>query len=432
MSFTVQPGLEDIHAKGATLMFANESELKAFVERTVAKTPVTDIHTHLYTPAFGDLLLWGIDELLAYHYLIAETFRWDRRPYDDFWRMKGVEQADLIWRTLFLEHSPISESCRGVLTVLQELGLDTASRDLASYRSFFAGLTVESYIDRVFEVSGLSSLVMTNDPFVPEEHRIWLSEPGRDARFHAALRIDPLLNAWENASDALQSWGYRVERGLSQSTMAEIRRFLKDWIGRMKPLYLAASLPPDFNWPESSTRARILEECLIPVAGEFGLPLAMMIGVKKLVNKGLRLAGDSVAKAPIEPVENLCAAYPGNKFMLTMLSRENQHECCVAARKFGNLLLFGCWWFMNNPSLIDEITRMRLELLGLSFVPQHSDARVLDQLIYKWSHSRRIIAGVLADKYCDLWRTGWRPTAEEIERDVAGLLGQNFWQFLKS
>ena len=45
-------------------------------------TPVYDIHTHLYAPAFGDLLLWGIDDLLVYHYLVAEGFRhWDL-PYE--------------------------------------------------------------------------------------------------------------------------------------------------------------------------------------------------------------------------------------------------------------------------------------------------------------------------------------------------------------
>ena len=44
-----------------------------------------DIHTHLYDPAMGKLLLWGIDELVTYHYLVAEVFR--ARPdlaYDKF------------------------------------------------------------------------------------------------------------------------------------------------------------------------------------------------------------------------------------------------------------------------------------------------------------------------------------------------------------
>ena len=110
---------------------------------------------------------------------------------------------------------------------------------------------------------------------------------------------------------------------------------------------------------------------------------------------------------------NLCREFPSNRFFVTMLARENQHELCVAARKFGNLMVFGCWWFLNNPSLIDEITRMRMELLGTSFIPQHCDARVLEQLIYKWDHSRQLIAKVLADKYEEMGEAGRR-------RDGAG------------
>ena len=83
------------------------------------------------------------------------------------------------------------------------------------------------------------------------------------------------------------------------------------------------------------------------------------------------------------------------------------------------------------PSLIDEITRLRVELLGLSFTPQHSDARVLDQIIYKWKHSRRVITQVLIDKYRDLTLTGWAPTRAEIERDVQWLFGGAFAAFCR-
>jgi len=41
---------------------------------------------------------------------------------------------------------------------------------------------------------------------------------------------------------------------------------------------------------------------------------------------------------------------------------------------------------------------MRFELLGTSFIPQHSDARILDQLVYKWDHTRRILKKVLVDR----------------------------------
>ena len=111
------------------------------------------------------------------------------------------------------------------------------------------------------------------------------------------------------------------------------------------------------------------------------------------------------------------------------LARENQHELCVLARKFRNLHIFGCWWFTNVPSIMEEMTRMRLELIGLSVTPQHSDARVLDHLIYKWQHSRRLIARVLVDKYQDLAQTGWEPTTPEIERDVRNLFGGAFDRF---
>jgi len=104
---------------------------------------------------------------------------------------------------------------------------------------------------------------------------------------------------------------------------------------------------------------------------------------------------------------------------------------CVLARKFRNLHVFGCWWFTNVPSVTEEMTRMRLELLGLSVTPQHSDARVLDQVIYKWQHSRRLIGKVLGEKYSDLAQTGWQPSDAEIERDVQDLFGGAFERFCR-
>jgi hypothetical protein len=345
--------------------------------------------------------------------------------------MTKQEQADFIWQELFIKRSPYSEACRGVLTALDRLGLDVTSRDFAAYRAHFANVDIDAHIARVFKTANLSSVVMTNDPFDDIERPVWERGFERDARFHAALRIDPLLNDWPNACARLGTWGYDTEPGLGAKCLGEVRRFLGDHVTRMKALYMAVSLPPDFAFPEESARAKMIAECVVPVAMEHHVPFAMMIGVKRAVNPALRLAGDGVARADVGAVERLCAAYPDAKFMVTMLARENQHELCVAARKFPNLLLFGCWWFLNNPSVIEEMTRMRFELLGLSVVPQHSDARVLDQVIYKWDHSRSIITKVLADKYADLVATGWVISEEEIRRDVALLLGGTFWEFLK-
>ena len=78
----------------------NSQPLRQTVADIVEKTPVYDIHTHLYDPAFGGLLLWGIDELLTYHYLVAEGFRYSDIPYDKFWALPKTAQADLIWDAL--------------------------------------------------------------------------------------------------------------------------------------------------------------------------------------------------------------------------------------------------------------------------------------------------------------------------------------------
>jgi hypothetical protein len=431
------------------------ASLDQWVRQAVLSQPITDIHTHLYPASFGTplegasgrtpdadgLLLWGLDELLTYHYLVAEVFRVvpaSKLSYDDFWAMPKSAQADLIWRELFVERSPISESCRGVLTTLKRLGLDPSERNLTGWRKHFAQTTPDKQIDRCMELAGVTSLTMTNAVFDDNERNRWLADPkvGSDPRFKAVLRFDPILRDWPGAAKRMASWGYRVDDQPSEATIEEARRFLRDWIKRTQSIYMAVSLPPSWRFPAPANDRvaqlgqTMLERVVLPVAAEFGLPFAMMIGSTLQVNPSLRTAGDTVESSDVSSLVRLLRAYPQNKFLVTMLARENQHELCVAARKFRNLMVFGCWWFLNNPSLVDEITRMRVELLGTSMIPQHSDARVLEQIVYKWDHSRQIIADVLVEKYRDLAATGWKVSQAEVDRDVKLFYQDNFRNFL--
>ena len=62
-------------------------EISSIVSESIGGVSIRDLHTHLYPPSFGTpygknvkadpngLMLWGIDELLTYHYLVAEFFR---------------------------------------------------------------------------------------------------------------------------------------------------------------------------------------------------------------------------------------------------------------------------------------------------------------------------------------------------------------------
>jgi hypothetical protein len=381
--------------------------LHALIDEVVAGTTVVDIHTHLFPSSFGRLLSWGIDDLLTYHYLEAELFRFaDVRP-DHYWAREKPERADLIWKTLFVENTPLSEATRGVIAVLTALGLDASAASLEGFRTFFGGLNLADHIRHVFELAGVSEVVMTNDPLDPEEAWLWKSGAMPGAEFRAALRLDRLLNegAW---------------------TAADARALLETWSRRMQPVYMAVSLPDSFSFPAGDTRTMLLREAVLPVCREFGLPLSLMIGVRRAVNPALRSAGDASGRADLRSLEGLCGGFPDNRFLVSVLSRENQHELCVYARKFSNLLPFGCWWFMNNPSIVEEITRERLEMLGTSFIPQHSDARILEQLIYKWRNTRRTLAPLLVHAYQTLADDGRPVTRADIQRDVDGLFRTNF------
>ena len=131
------------------------------------------------------------------------------------------------------------------------------------YREYFACQKVEDFIDTVFDVAKVKSVVMTNDPFDPVEQPIWFAGRKGDPRFRAALRIDPLLNDYVDVGcEKLSGFGYETDLDLSGKSLSEIRRFLSDWINRIEPNYMAASLPPEFKYPEDSNRGKIIKECV--------------------------------------------------------------------------------------------------------------------------------------------------------------------------
>jgi hypothetical protein len=439
----------------ATNPAAGAASGRDLVHDVLRSQPIVDMHTHLYPPSFGTpvpnsggktdangLMLWGVDELVTYHYLVAEVYRVvppSKLPYEQFWKMPKSAQADHIWKHLFVERTPVSEACRGVLTAMSRLGLDPAAKDLRDARKWFAEQDPSKQIDRVMELSNVKSITMTNPVFDDNERNRWLADPkvGTDPRFSGVLRIDPVLRDWPKASGLLSQWGYPAESHLTAKSVESARKFLREWIDRMSAIYLAVSLPPAWRYPApandpvAQAGQAALEQIVLPVCAERNLPFAMMIGSNLRVNPALHEAGDMVGLADVDSVVNLCRGFADNRFFVTMLARENQHALCVAARKFANLMVFGCWWFLNNPSLIDEITRMRMELLGTSFIPQHSDARVLEQLIYKWDHSRQLIAAVMADKYADMGEAGRPVTEQDMRRDAKLFFEENFSNFLK-
>ena len=405
------------------------ADLDALVDEVVACTPFVDVHTHLFPPGLGTFSLWGIDDLLTYHYLEAELFRVSPIRPQAYWALSKSARADLVWRTLFVEQTPLSEATRGVVSTLHMLGLNPASACLAPLREFFRGLSLADHVSQVFRLSGISRVVMTNDPLDAAEMAEWDRLRETDSRFDAALRLDRIVNEWKTHHACLAAQGYTVTADPGAATLAELRRFLTRWSQRFAPRYMAISLPDAFDFPRDDLRTRLLTGSVLPACRDLQLPIALMIGVRRQVNPALRLAGDACGRSDLRAVGALCSQFPENRFMVSVLSRENQHELCVYARKFANLLPFGCWWFVNSASLVEEITTERLEMLGTSFIPQHSDARVLEQLLYKWRDTRKILAPILASAYRRVAANGRPITRDEVVRDVTRLFRTNFEQW---
>ena len=438
--------LEDVLRNHHTSEYlSTKDEVGAFVREAVASVQIIDMHTHLFPPSHGKLMLWGINELLTYHYLVAEFLQTAPMQVEEFNSCTKEQQAGLVWQHLFVDRSPMSEACRGVLTTLHLLGLDhlVARRDLSAIQEWFKHQDAEEYVDTVFRLAGLKYAVMTNIPFEPEEARHWLVNPATNTPppawsrkyFRSALRVDQvLLGDWASISPTLDVFKL-------PHTLAGVRLLLEKWIDIMKPEYFMASVPSSFEYPDENASAsagtnelpngaELLLQVLLPLAEEKKLPIALKFDSVRPINARYGVAGDGAKPSNVAVLIKLCRAFPKVKFLATFLSRVNQHEVTVAASKFRNLHLYGCWWYCNNPSIIEELTRMRIEILGTAFTSQHSDARVLDQLIYKWSHSRNVIGKVLVNMYEKLFATGWKMSKRDIQRDVQRLFGQSYEEFM--
>ncbi len=406
------------------------AELRQQVQFVVGATPVIDVHTHLFPPEFGNLFLQGIDDLLNYHYLIAEFFRSTTLSHTEFWKLNKIERADLVWQTMFVANAPLSEAACGIVSILEAFGLDSKAKDLGEARAFFSRQKPCAHFDQVLTMAKVSDIVMTNDPFNEREMNLWNSKKVLDGRFHASLRLDRMVNEWPEAISTPALRDFAIDANLSERSIAELRRFLDEWIERLKPLYMGLSLPPDFQFPHDDVRDRLLREVILPSARAHALPVALMLGVRRGVNPALRAAGDGLGRADVIALERMCDEHPEVRFLATVLSRENQHELCVTARKFNNLMPFGCWWFVNNSSIVAEITRERLEMLGPTFIPQHSDACVLEHLISKWAQARRSIADALCERYEQLILAGYALTNDDIVRDVNRMFSGNFREWV--
>lgn len=405
-------------------------DLAGTVLRLLTAQVIDDFHTHLYNPKMLDrqgkpLLLTSLEDLLTYHYLVCEVLRAIDLPLDEWNQLEQRAKAKLVWQTLFREQSPLSEATLGVVTALNALKIDL-NLDYDELEAAYTKATKGDLVSKVLKLAGIRRVFMTNDPLDLDEQPNWTTAPvEQDARFRTVFRLDSAIGGkFSDNVGKLNALGYTVTANLTEPTKAELRRYLAEWTAKLNPSYLAISLPPEFCYPTSGNGnvTAILRDVVLPFAQERGLPIALMIGVRRGVNPALGQAGDGYGRSDIRSIEEIARANPGVTFYVTLLHRDDQHPLVVAARKFRNIVPFGNWWFVNLPQTVNEITAMRLEALGFSFIPWHSDCRHLLHLLYKKSHFLGILAKLLTLRYEKLLGAGGTVDEALIERDVKRLM----------
>ena len=289
-------------------------KIEEVIRAEVASVEAIDLHTHLFPPSHTDLMLWGIDDLLTYHYLVAEYFQTSPMSHAKFFELKTREQATLVWQGLFIDRLPISEACRGVCTTLTRLGLEEElkQRDLAAIRAYFDHLDPNEYVETVYKLAGLKYVVMTNIPFRKEEAIHWKqNKVFNRGRFRTCLRLDAVfLGDWVTVSEALEEGGY-------PQTLEGARQYLRDWAKVLKPEYLMASTPDHYDYdpskpitmPEEKSTAQsgpspakkakrsvptvgeLVKQVVMVIAEELDLPIAMKFGACRGLNPNLNPCG---------------------------------------------------------------------------------------------------------------------------------------------
>lgn len=418
------------------------------VQQEVEAAEAIDVHTHLFSAGHGKpLMKFGIDAMLTYHYLVSEYLASSAETADEFYQFSETEQAEHVWQGLFVKASPLSEQCQGVLTTLSALGLheEVAKRDLSAIRRWYGGQDAEMFNEKMMRLARLRYVVTSHDPFECAELASCLKPPPEPPRYRSALSLDKLLEGqWDAVCSAI------TESGLP-CTLRGVAMMLQRCVQALRPVFLTLATPHNIRYSPHSlgieghsdmeldalletsslpSPQQVLDSVILPLCQQEGLPLSLRMGMRRGVNPTLRLAGDGVGPAQLESLSGMCQANPKVKFLVTVLGRGDHHEAAVLASKFRNLHLWGCWWYCNNPSVVSEVTALRLEMLGTGFTFQASSARVHDQLIYKWIHSRNLLARLLTPKYAELMAYGWQVSRGDIRRDVQRLLGGAYEEFL--
>ena len=144
------------------------------------------------------------------------------------------------------------------------------------------------------------------------------------------------------------------------------------------------------------------------LAEAYSLPFDLMIGVNRRVYPNGVFQGQDLYDSRISLIQyaDLFNAFPNLPFPISVLASVTNQELVDYAWIFPNVLTHGHWWYSNTPNYIRHDLRGRIEAIPRNKqLGYYSDAYKLEFILPKFRMYKRILAGVLAEDFCN--SQGW-------------------------
>jgi glucuronate isomerase len=307
----------------------------------------------------------------------------------------------------------------------------------ALYDTAAAKMRSPDWAAQVLKKSRLEAVFLTND----------FDDPltGFDTKLYIpCLRTDDLV--FHLAKPEVRSRLAKAT-GCESGSATEVRKAigkLFDHFTRKGARACAISLPPDFSpAPVSGPTADVALASitahgidapaerrreasnfvfwtLAEHCAEHHLPFDLMIGVNRAVYPAGVYQGQDLYDSRVSLIQyrELFNAFSQVVFPISVLASVTNQELASYSWIFPNVVTHGHWWYSNTPTFIEHDTSARLEAVPRTKqIGYYSDMYKLEFALPKFAMYKRILAKVLAERYCI--DRGWsEERAVELGREV--------------
>jgi glucuronate isomerase len=142
---------------------------------------------------------------------------------------------------------------------------------------------------------------------------------------------------------------------------------------------------------------------LAEFCADFKLPFDLMIGVNRAVYPGGVYQGQDLYDSRVSLIQyrELFNAFPQVTFPVSVLASVTNQELASYAWIFPNVVTNGHWWYSNTPTFIEHDCAARLEAVPRTKqIGYYSDMYKLEFALPKFRMYKRILAKLLAERYC--------------------------------